>query len=234
LRNASRRERQGRDNGVKVVIAGCGRVGAQLAEMLSLDGHDVAVIDKDASSFRRLFKMYPGEAVHGLSFDVDTLKEAGIEVADAFAAVTNFDNTNLMAAEVVKKIFDVPRIVARIYNPDKKATYEALGLDYVVGTEQVARSVLETILKPAMRRRAFCCENRLALVEFDCPARWAGQALEWCEKQAPVWVAYLVRGGKPLLPGMDARLEEGDEVTALVAAKSLPRLEKYLRGRGRR
>lgn len=219
---------------MKAVIAGCGRVGVQLAEMLSIDGHEVTVIDRDTSSFARLFKEFPGEVVKGMAFDIGTLKEAGIEKADAFAAVTDLDNTNLMSAEVVKGIFGVPRVVARIYNPDKEPTYQSLGLDYVIGTEFVARQVLEKILKPLVRRRAECCEGRLKLVEFDCPSRWEGQAVDWCEKQVAVWIAYVVRREVSILAGPGTRLEEGDEITALVSPKGLQRLERYLKGKSRR
>jgi Trk K+ transport system NAD-binding subunit len=220
--------------GMKVVIAGCGRVGAQLAEMLSLDDHEVTVIDRSAGAFKRLIKMFPGEVVHGLAFDIDTLKKAGIEGADGFAAVTNFDNANLMSAEVAKQIFTVPRVVARIYNPDKEGTYQALGLDYVVGTEVVARSILETILKPLVRKRGRCCGNSLDLIEFDCPEKWAGQTMAWCEKQVPVWIAYIVRGGESLLPAGGSVIEAGDEITALASERALQRLERYLRSRERR
>jgi trk system potassium uptake protein TrkA len=202
--------------------------------MLSLDGHEVTVVDRHAASFKRLFKMFPGEAVQGLAFDMDTLRKAGIENADAFAAVTNYDNTNLMAAEVVKQVFKVPRVVARIYNPDKEVTYQAMELDYVVGTEAVARSMLEMMRKPVLRHRGRCCESRMELVEFDCPARWVGQAMAWCEKQAPIWIAYLVRGGESLLPVWDTLLEAGDEITALVSGRALPKLERYLRKKERR
>ncbi len=219
---------------MKVVIAGCGRVGAQLAEMLSLDNHEVTVIDMNSGSFRRLFKMFSGEVVRGMAFDIDTLKTAGIEKADAFAAVTNFDNANLMSAEVVKHIFEVPRVVARMYNPDKIDTYQALGLDYVVGTDVVARAILELILKPLVRRRGRCCENRLELIEFDCPSRWTGQTMEWCERQVPVWISYVVRNGEVTLPNMDTILGRGDEITALASPRALQRLERYLRSHERR
>jgi trk system potassium uptake protein TrkA len=218
---------------MKMVVAGCGRVGAMISEMLALDGHEVVVIDRDATAFKRLFRGFPGKAIEGIAFDIETLKKAGIENADAFAAVTSYDNANLMSAEVAKKIFGVPRVVARIYNPDKESTYQALDLDYVVGTQFVARYILELIQTPLVRRRAHCCENRLELVEFDCPARWAGQTLEWCERQVPVWIAYLVRGKKALLPEQDTCLRESDEITALASDKAVLRLERYLKSRRR-
>ncbi|MDI7253123.1 MAG: TrkA family potassium uptake protein, partial [Actinomycetota bacterium] len=203
--------------------------GAQLAEMLSLDNQEVVVIDRDSSAFDRLFKLFPGEVVQGVSFDSSTLKKAGVEKADALAAVTSYDNANLMTAEVAKNVYGVPRVVARIYNPDKEETYRALGIDYVIGTEIVARSIMEIIARPMIRRRARCCQGSLNLLEFDCPPRWAGQTMEWCERQVPIWIAYLVREGNVVFPDRHTILEEGDEITALASDRVLGKLEVYLR-----
>ena len=97
-----------------VIVVGCGRVGSQLATFLSEEGHDVAIIDKTADAFRRLGSTFNGLTVQGLGFDQDTLREAGVEKADVFAAVTDLDNTNMMAVEVATKIFSVPRAIARL------------------------------------------------------------------------------------------------------------------------
>src|SRR4051812_6274065 len=99
---------------MKVVIMGCGRVGARLAVLMERDGHDVSIIDSNPSAFNRLPPTFHGETVLGTGIDVDVLKAAGIEEADAFAAVTNGDNTNIMACEVAKEIFAVPKVLARI------------------------------------------------------------------------------------------------------------------------
>jgi trk system potassium uptake protein TrkA len=130
---------------MNVVVVGCGRVGSQLATMLSVEGHNVVVIDRDDSSFRRLGTAFNGVTLRGLGFDEEVLEQAGIREADAFAAVTNLDNTNLMAAEVARKIFHVPHAVARLYNPVRERTYQQLDLDYVCGTTLVAESLMEKI-----------------------------------------------------------------------------------------
>ncbi len=131
---------------MNVVVVGCGRVGSQLATLLSVEGHNVVVIDKEADSFKRLGTTFNGVTVKGLGFDEDVLEEAGIRDCDAFAAVTDLDNTNLMAAEVARKIFEVPHVVARLYNPVRERTYQQLGLDYVCGTTLVAESLLDKIM----------------------------------------------------------------------------------------
>ncbi len=130
---------------MNVVVVGCGRVGSQLATMLSIEGHNVTVIDKSDDAFRRLGGTFNGVTIVGLGFDEEILEEAGIRDADAFAAVTNLDNTNLMAAEVARKIFEVPHVVARLYNPARERTYQQLGLDYVCGTTLVAEVLVDKI-----------------------------------------------------------------------------------------
>jgi trk/ktr system potassium uptake protein len=218
---------------MKVVITGCGRVGAQLAEMLSLDGHEVVVIDRNRSSFNRLSKSFSGEVIEGMAFDEDTLHKAGIEDAHAFASVTNYDNANLMTAEVATHIFQVPKVVARLYNPDKEETYQALGLDYVCGSEVMARAFLERIFKPAVRMRASCCNSLLDLVEFDCPPRWIGKRTRWAEESMGLRLAYVVRGGEAFFCGEDDRFQKDDEITALVSSRRIRRLERFLKSHGR-
>src|SRR6478752_1541005 len=113
---------------MKVVILGCGRVGSRLATLMESDGHEVGIIDSDPSAFDRLPGDFRGQTVLGTGIDVDVLKAAGIKEADAFAAVTNFDNTNIMASEIAKEIFGVKKVLARIYDPGRENFYHELGL----------------------------------------------------------------------------------------------------------
>jgi trk system potassium uptake protein TrkA len=114
---------------VKVVILGCGRVGAELARLLDQAGHHVTIIDSTSDSFQRLDPKFSGEKVIGNGIDEEVLKRAGIETADAFAAVTNGDNRNIMASQIAKEIFRVPKVVCRIYDPIRQSTYRDLGLE---------------------------------------------------------------------------------------------------------
>jgi len=107
---------------MNIIVVGCGRVGSQLATMLSVEGHNVIVIDRDENAFRRLGTTFNGVTIKGLGFDEDVLEGAGIREADVFAAVTDLDNTNLMAAEVARKLFGVKHAVARLYNPVRERT----------------------------------------------------------------------------------------------------------------
>ena len=130
---------------MKVVIMGCGRVGAQLASLLDSEGHQVMVIDLDAYSFRRLPRSFRGTALLGNGIDEEALKRAGIQEADAFFALTQGDNRNIMAAQIVKHIFKVPRVICRIYDPLRKEIYVALGLEAISPT-----TIMAEVMKKAL------------------------------------------------------------------------------------
>jgi trk system potassium uptake protein TrkA len=131
---------------VKIIIMGCGRVGAQLASLLDADGHQITVLDIDAHSFRRLPPSFGGTALVGDGTDEEMLKKAGIAEADAFVAVTQGDNRNVMGAQIAKNIFNVPRVICRIYDPLRKDVYEALGLEAVSPTTVFAQLLRDKLL----------------------------------------------------------------------------------------
>lgn len=119
---------------MRIVILGCGRVGAYLASMLVAEGYQVTVIDRNAEAFGRLGPNFEGNLVVGTGIDEDVLRQADIEHADAFVAVTNGDNTNVMAAQVAGEIFGVPRVICRIYDPLREEIYRTLGLETICPT----------------------------------------------------------------------------------------------------
>jgi len=131
---------------VKVIIMGCGRVGAQLASLLDAEGHQVTVLDIDAHSFRRLPPSFGGTALVGDGTDEEMLRKAGITEADAFVAVTQGDNRNVMGAQIAKNIFNVQRVICRIYDPLRKDVYEALGLEAVSPTTVFAQLLRDNLL----------------------------------------------------------------------------------------
>jgi trk system potassium uptake protein TrkA len=134
---------------VKVVIMGCGRVGARVAILLDHAGHRVTVIDTDSRAFKRLPGDYSGDTIIGTGIDEDVLRQAGIAQADAFVAVTNGDNRNIMAAQVARHVFSVPEVVCRIYDPVREDSYRRLGLTTVCPTTTIAAQVLEHVLSSA-------------------------------------------------------------------------------------
>jgi len=130
---------------MKIVIMGCGRVGAQLATLLDEDGHKVTVLDIDAYGFRKLPPTFGGTALLGNGIDAEALKKAGIEEADIFVAMTQGDNRNVMAAQMAQHIFKVPRVICRIYDPLRQELYATLGLETFSPTTIFAQMVREKI-----------------------------------------------------------------------------------------
>ena len=126
---------------MKVVIVGCGRVGSMLARDLDAAGHDVTIIDERVGAFNRLGDGFSGNMVVGTGIDESVLRRAGIEQADCFAAVTNGDNRNIMAAQVAKVVFKVPRVITRIYDPIREQTYREFGLETICSTTIVASMI---------------------------------------------------------------------------------------------
>ena len=130
---------------MKVIIMGCGRVGGRLAGLLDADGHSVTVVDIDSYSFRRLPPDFGGTALVGNGIDQDILKKAGIEEADVFVVLTQGDNRNVMAAQIAKHIFNVPRVICRIYDPLRQELYSSLGLEAFSPTTIFAQLLKEKL-----------------------------------------------------------------------------------------
>ena len=130
---------------MRVLIMGCGRVGAALATALDQEGHEVTVLDLDANQFRRLPVDFRGTSVVGNGIDQDTLRRAGIEHVDAFAVVTQGDNRNFMAAQIAKHIFNVPKVVCRIYDPIREELYHSMGLETISPTTVISKLVKEAL-----------------------------------------------------------------------------------------
>jgi trk system potassium uptake protein TrkA len=130
---------------MKVVIMGCGRVGGRLAGLLDIEGHSVTILDIDAYSFRRLPPDFAGTALVGNGIDEEALKKAGIEEADAFAALTQGDNRNIMATQIAKHIFNVPKVICRIYDPLRRELFNSLGIEALSPTTTFAQMLKDRI-----------------------------------------------------------------------------------------
>lgn len=217
------------NEGGKVIIGGCSMVGAHLAYVLSMEGYRVTIIDEDPALFKRLPPGYTGEFLEGVVYDEETLVAAGVEQADAFVSVTKKDNKNLMAAEVARHVFGVPHVMARLFNPDKEPTYQALRMPFVCGTTLLAQVMLERLLNPVVSVKASCLYNRYNLVDFESPASWDGKTVRRAVESSGVTFAYVVRRSTAHVPDDNFVLRSGDLVSALVTTKRLGRLEKSLR-----
>ncbi len=211
------------------VIMGCGRVGATLAHTLEDDGHTVAVIDREPTAFRRLRPGFTGSTVTGVGFDRDTLKEARIADAYAFAAVSSGDNSNILATRVAREQFHVPHVVARIYDPGRAEVYQRLGIPTVASVRWSADQVLRRILPEHALSGDFReASGRLVLRELPAAPLWFGRLLSELETALGVRVAYLTRFGEGILPGADTRYQEGDELHAMLAVDRLTQIDRLL------
>ena len=213
---------------MNAIVVGCGRVGSQLATMLSVEGHNVTVIDRDEDAFRRLGSTFNGVTIKGLGFDEEVLDEAGIRKADVFAAVTDLDNTNLMAAEVARKIFGVPHVVARLYNPQRERTYQQLDMDYVCGTTLVAEKLLEKI--EAGHGHHVQIIGDVEVIEFRAGTGVAGKRVRDIEIEHQFRVAVLSRGNVTFIPQPETMLQPGDVVMGAVKEEGFTRIERYMEG----
>ena len=211
---------------MNVIVVGCGRVGSQLATLLSVDGHNVTVIDKDSGSFRRLGTTFNGVTIRGLGFDEEILEEAGIRECDAFAAVTDLDNTNLMAAEVARKIFEVPHVVARLYNPQRERTYQQLDLDYVCGTTLVAESLLDKI--QSGHGHHIDTFGDVEIVVFKLAATAVGKTVAEIDIPGQIMVAIIARGKRTFIPTPDTKLQSGDVLRVAMKEDAMPQLRRYM------
>lgn len=199
-----------------VVIMGCGRVGSTLARDLTGRGHSVAVIDQNPEAFRRLDKDFDGKTVTGVGFDRTVLAEAGINRADAFAAVSSGDNSNIIAARVAREIFGVTNVVARIYDSGRAAVYERLGIPTVATVRWAAGRLLRHLdpgETPEIWRDP---TSAVAMVRLDVNEGWVGQPLERLEHATGVRTAYVTRFGLGTVPTPSTVIQDGDEIYVLV------------------
>ncbi len=194
-----------------VIVVGCGRVGSGLAAQLDSEGHSVAIVDKSTSAFRRLPDSFKGERLGGLGFDRDVMISAGIEKASALAAVTSGDNSNVLTARIAKETFEVPHVVARIYDPRRAMIYQRLGIATVATVSWTIDQVKRRLLATDTAHEWTDATGSVQLVERTIPAAWAGKRIDHIEQDG--WrVALLTRGGVAQLPRPDLTAQEGDIV----------------------
>jgi trk system potassium uptake protein TrkA len=213
---------------MKIIIIGCGRMGAGLARTLSLRGHAVTVVDNDPTAFERLGPAFKGQTVVGVGFDRDVLLKAGIERADGLAAVSASDEANVVAARIARQVFRVPRVVARLYDTRKAEIYQRLGLQTIApitwGIHQIADllcySPLDTILSLG--------SGEVDVVKTEIPPLLVGRTVNELTVPGEVQVVAISRGGTTFLPTLGTVFQDGDLVHLVVLAASADRLRVLL------
>ena len=207
---------------------GCGRVGSTLAVDLEKSGHTVAVIDQNREAFRRLGANFNGRTVAGVGFDRDTLLEAGIEKADAFAAVSNGDNSNILAARVARETFGVKNVVARIYDPGRAEIYQRLGIPTVATVLWTTDQIMRRLTPDGTKSEWRDATGTILLVEVSLHKEWYGESILLIEKNTNARVAFVTRLGEAVLPDEHTVLQVGDLVHLLVNEKQVSETEKTL------
>jgi K+ transport systems, NAD-binding component len=201
---------------VHIVIMGCGRVGSTIAHTLESRGHSVAIIDQDADAFRRLGPDFTGLAITGNGFDRDVLTTAGIQRADAFAAVSSGDNSNIISARLARETFGVARVVARIYDPKRAEVYERLGIPTVATVRWTADRMVRHLVPDGNQEVWRDPTSSVAIVEIPVHAAWVSRPVRALEEATGARVAYLMRFGFGTLPTASMLIQDGDQVFMLV------------------
>ncbi|GAA3343443.1 TrkA family potassium uptake protein [Amorphoplanes nipponensis] len=199
-----------------VVIMGCGRLGSTLAHKLDARGHSVAVIDQNADAFRRLSAEFGGTTVTGIGFDREVLSAAGIERADAFAAVSSGDNSNIISARLARETFGVSRVVARIYDARRAQVYERLGIPTVATIRWAADRMVRHLVPEGTVEVFRDPTSSVSIVEAPLHRDWVGRTLTALEDATGARVAYLMRFGIGSLATPSTVLQDGDQVFMLV------------------
>ena len=204
---------------VHIVIMGCGRVGAALSHHLAPLDHTLAVIDQDPLAFRRLGEDFPGRTVAGIGFDRDTLVEAGIEQAGAFAAVSSGDNSNIIAARVARETFVVQRVVARIYDPRRAEVYERLGIPTVATVPWTSGRLLKAVLGEATAEAWRDPSGAVAMVVVTPHEGWVGRSVTDFEAATGSRAVVLTRFGTGQLPTTSTVIQAGDTLHVVTAGE---------------
>jgi len=202
---------------VHVVIMGCGRVGSTLARSLEDRNHTVSVIDVEPDSFRRLGPDFNGDKVTGVGFDQGVLEKAGIRRADAFAAVSSGDNSNIIAARVARETFGIDQVVARIYDPGRAEVYQRLGITTVATVRWTADQMLRRLLPAGAEPDFRDPSGRIRLDQVPVPEAWIGHRTIRFQEQTRSRIAWIDRLGEGMLPNRESVLQEGDVIHLVMA-----------------
>lgn len=194
---------------MKIIVVGCGRVGVELALSLQA-GHLVTVIDSDPRAFDRLGLHYSGRTVRGEALDRDVLLRAGVETADALAAVTASDNVNVIVASVARKIYRIQRVVTRVYSPRRRPIYEKLNVQTVASSSWGAHRIEQLLVHPGLQSLFAAGNGEVQVYEMPIPDEWSGRKVADLVPVGTALPVALARGGRGLLPGADTLFETDD------------------------
>jgi trk system potassium uptake protein TrkA len=213
---------------MNIIVMGCGRVGEQVARLMSDEGHQVTVIDYDPIALARLGPGFKGRTVKGIGFDRNVLLEAGIEQADVFAATSSSDNANIIAARIARAKFRVPRVVARLYDPRRAEIYRRLGLMTIssttLGAVRIRELILHTELEPVMTFG----NGEVCVMQVETPAQLVGRMVRNLTVPGEITVVGITRQDRAFIPFSGTEFQPGDMIHAVVLAAALDRFKQML------
>jgi trk system potassium uptake protein TrkA len=213
---------------VKVIIGGCGRVGALLATKFSAEGYDVVVIDKDARAFRRLGKGFSGTTIKGMVFDREALEKAGADRTDAFVAVTSGDNSNVVAATIAREIYRIPKVVARIFDPRRAEIYRRLGIQTASSVSWAANEIISLVAHQHMVRDVTLGDGEVQLIKTSVPHRVVGRTISDLTAQGEILPVAIVRGGSSFIPASGEKFRDGDILEVAVLTSAMDKFDRMM------
>jgi trk system potassium uptake protein TrkA len=213
---------------MKIIVIGCGGVGAGLAQTLSKRTHQVTVVDNDPDAFERLGTSFKGRTILGIGFDRDTLMQAGIERADGLAAVTSSDETNVVTAQVARQIFQVPRVVASLYDIRQAEIYKRLGIQTIAPTGWGINRIADLLLYSPIETVLSLGSGDVELVEAELPHLLVGKTVKDLILTGEIHVVSITRANKTFLPTLGTIFREEDLLHLAVLTTSTNRLKELL------
>ncbi len=213
---------------MKFIVVGCGRTGATLAQSLCRKGHHVAVIDKDESAFSRLGPGFRGRTYEGLAFDHDVLVRAGIQEADGLAALTNDEAANMIVCRIAKLAFNVPNVVARLYEPERASLYTSMGVPTVSSVTWRVQRLEQLLCQPTLSVVGTLGNGEVQVVEVQVSEGLIGRTVREFVHPGQTTDVAVLHGGAASLPTMDTRLGEGDRLRLAVVSDYLDEFKNWL------
>ena len=210
------------------IIIGCGRVGSSLAARLESEGHSVVVIDKNPKARYLLPRSFGGRFIPGVGYNRRLLESAGIATAEALIAVTNGDNSNIVAARTARETYRVPRVVARIYDPRRADIYHDLGITTVASVRWTVHQIHQLLFHRDLVPERTFGNGETLLVRSGIASYLAGRPVRELNVEGEIQVVEITRGGRSIIPGLATPLQADDFLTLAVTSESLGRLQAFL------
>ena len=211
---------------MKVIIGGCGRVGAQLATKIAFERHEVVVIDKNPMAFKRLGKSFSGVTIRGMVFDRDVLEKAGMDRCDAYVAVTSGDNSNVVSATIAREIYHIPKVIARIFDPRRAEIYRRLGIQTVSSVSWAANEISSLVLFQHIVRDVALGGGEVQVVRVSVPPRLVGRTIADLTAPGEIMPFAIVRAGASMIPASHEAFRDADIVEVAVLTSALSKFQQ--------